>query len=66
MKPGRWIAATVVFVFAGGDIYVAGAASWKTVALVLVAAVILVGAHAFDGVEAGPVSVDADDEEGAS
>lgn len=59
----RYIVAGLIFVAAGADLYIAGGATWKTVALIAVAAVTLVGAHAFDGVTAGPISVDTEGEE---
>lgn len=60
----RYIVAAAIFALAGVDVYLAGSASWKTVALAAVAAITLVGAHAFDGLSAGPVSVDTEESGG--
>jgi len=60
----RYIVSAAIFTFAAVDLYLAGGATWQTVGLVFVAAVTLLGAHAYDGMEAGPLSIDEDDENG--
>lgn len=59
----RYIAAGAIFYIAAAAVYLQGRVSWPVVALVGLAALTLVGAHAFDGVSVGPLEVDENGED---
>lgn len=65
MPRRRYIVATVIFVLAGAGMLEMTEVTWPIVALVATAAIVVLGAHAFDGLKAGPLEIDPDDQETA-
>lgn len=63
----RWIAFTFFAGLAVMDLYVNAGLTWKGVAIAMIAAVVLLGAEYFDGIQAGPIDLDTEsDNEPAS
>jgi len=57
----RYPTAALIFAAAVAGLLAGELGDWPAVTLVICAAVVLLGAHAFDGISAGPIQVDTDE-----
>jgi hypothetical protein len=57
----RYPTAVLIFAAAVAGKLAGTLGDWPAVTLILCAAVVLLGAHAFDGIQAGPIQVDTDE-----
>lgn len=62
----RYIVASLIFAAAIAAKLTGHLSDWPAVALVITAAVTVLGAHVYDGVSAGPLEIDAEEGEQGS